>query len=399
MTHRPKDIWAGLAAPKGAAALSRAAAMCRSAVLLCAAVLLGAACLCAGCASPDDRSGAGDGGGSDASDGKVTLRVLFAGSLVIPFAQLEAEFETAHPEIDVNMEGHGSIQVIRMVSDLQEQADVVVTADERLIPMLLYTVDDPDSGSPYAGWTVTFASNKMALAYTLDSLHADEVAAGDWVDVVNRPGVRLGISDPRLDSNGYRVLMTMKLAEEVYDRPDLFADTFAGVFRVPIRTSTTAEGTLISVPEILEIKSGSHLVMRPFSVNLLPLLKSGDVDYAFEYESVARQHGLEYVSLPPEIDLSEAAYDSTYDDVTVKLDFQRFASVKPEFTGEPIRYGATIPTNARHPEEAATLLAFLLGPEGQSIMAENYQPMITPCAVDHFDLLPELLKPFCAPSD
>ncbi|MBN1319645.1 MAG: tungstate ABC transporter substrate-binding protein WtpA, partial [Thermoleophilia bacterium] len=385
----------------GAAALSRAAAMCRSAVLLCAAVLLGAACSCAGCASPDDGGGAGESDGVAAdgvADGKVTLRVLFAGSLIIPFAQLEAEFEAAHPEIDVNMEGHGSIQVIRLVSDLQEQADVVVTADERLIPMLLYTVSDPDSGSPYAAWTVTFASNKMALAYTPDSLYADEVAAGDWVDVINRQGVRLGISDPRLDSNGYRVLMTMKLAEEAYDRPDLFATTFDGMFRVPIRTSTTAEGTLISVPEILETKSGSHLVMRPFSVNLLPLLKSGDVDYAFEYESVARQHGLEYVSLPPEIDLSDAAYGSIYDDVTVKLDFQRFASVKPEFTGEPIRYGATIPSNARHPEEAATLLAFLLGAEGQSIMAENYQPMITPCAVDHFDLLPELLKPFCAPS-
>ena len=60
----------------------------------------------------------------------------------------------------------------------------------------------------------------------------------------------------------------------------------------------------------------------------------------------------------------------------VKLDFQRFASVKPEFPGESIRYGATIPSNAREPEAAATFLAYLLGPEGQRIMAENYQPMI-----------------------
>jgi molybdate/tungstate transport system substrate-binding protein len=46
------------------------------------------------------------------------------------------------------MEGHGSIQVIRHVSDLHEQADVLVTADYSLIPMLLYEVKDPDTGRP-----------------------------------------------------------------------------------------------------------------------------------------------------------------------------------------------------------------------------------------------------------
>ncbi len=141
------------------------------------------------------------------------------------------------------------------------------------------------------------------------------------------------------------------------------------------------------------------MVLRPYSVNLLPLLKSGDIDYAFEYESVIKQHGLEYVSLPPEIDLSDPEYASTYSAVTVKLDFQRFASVKPEFAGEPIRYGATIPINAREPEAAAKLLAFLLGPEGQRIMAENYQPMITPALSDNLDALPESVKALCVSGD
>ena len=46
-----------------------------------------------------------------------------------PFEQLEKEFEAAHPDIDVNMEGHGSIQAVRIVSDLHEQADLVVTGE------------------------------------------------------------------------------------------------------------------------------------------------------------------------------------------------------------------------------------------------------------------------------
>jgi ABC-type glycerol-3-phosphate transport system substrate-binding protein len=81
--------------------------------------------------------------------------------------------------------------------------------------------------------------------------------------------------------------------------------------------------------------------------------------------------------------------------VTVKLGFQRFASVEPVFGGEPIRYGATIPSNAREPVAAAQLLAFLLGPEGQRIMAESHQPMIIPALTDDLGELPEIVQPFC----
>ena len=328
--------------------------------------------------------------------GKVTVRVLFAGSLIIPFAQLEKEFEAAHPDIDVNMEGHGSIQAVRIVSDIHEQADLVITADYRLIPMLLYQTKDPDSGQAYAHWSVIFATNKMVLAYTDKSAFASEVTPDNWFDVIDRQGVRLGLSDPRFDANGYRALMAVKLAEAHYSQPGLFAATFGGVFRVPVRASDTADGSVITVPEVLETKSGSHVILRPYSVNLLPLLSSGDIDYAFEYESVIKQHGLKYVPLPPEIDLGDPAHAADYARVSVKLDFQRFASVKPEFTGEPIRYGATIPSNARQPQAAALLLAFLLGPEGQRIMSQNYQPMITPALTDDLADLPEAVKAYCA---
>lgn len=367
---------------------SRHIVLCLAAALAVAAALVGGGC--------SDRAVSGASEGDDG--GEAALRVLFAGSLIIPFAQLEAEFEAAHPDIDVNMEGHGSIQAVRIVSDLHEQADLVVTADYQLLPMLLYQTDDPDSARPYADWSVIFATNRMALAYSPDSAFADEVSVSNWFEVINREAVRLGISDPRLDANGYRALMTIRLAEDLYERPELFATTFGGVFRVPVRSTQTADGTLITVPEVLETKSGSHVVLRPYSVNLLPLLKSGDIDYAFEYESVIKQHGLQYVSLPPEIALDDPIKAETYGSVTVKLDFQRFASVEPVFAGEPIRYGATIPSNARHPEAAALLLAFLLGPEGQRIMAENYQPMIIPALTDNLDGLPAPIKAYCAPT-
>jgi molybdate/tungstate transport system substrate-binding protein len=357
-------------------------------VVCLALLLLAAGWVASGCS--DDSSG---------GVSKASIRVLFAGSLIIPFAQLESEFEAAHPEIDVEMEGHGSIQAIRLVSDLHEQADLVVTADYKLIPMLLYEVKDPDSGKPYAEWYTVFATNEMTLAYTSDSPYAAEMSPSTWTDIITRPDVRIGCADPRLDANGYRALMMVQLAEDAYNQPELFANVFGGKFRVPIRVSESGGVTVIKVPEVLETKSDSNLIVRPYSVQLLPLLESGDIDYCFEYASVAKQHGMGSVSLPAQVNLGDEALNDQYSKVMVKLDFQRFASVKPEFPGESIRYGATIPSNAREPEAAATFLAYLLGPEGQRIMAENYQPMIVPALADNLDAMPETVRALCTSGD
>jgi ABC-type molybdate transport system substrate-binding protein len=63
---------------------------------------------------------------------KTPLRVFCAGSLIRPIDELEKAFEAIHPEVDVLMECHGSIQVIRHVTELHEKIDVVATADHAL---------------------------------------------------------------------------------------------------------------------------------------------------------------------------------------------------------------------------------------------------------------------------
>ena len=64
----------------------------------------------------------------------------------------------------------------------------------------------------------------------------------------------------------------------------------------------------VSPLEILETSDSSNILLRGGSVALLALLESGDVDYAFEYASVARQHGLSYVELPPPLNLSDPSF-------------------------------------------------------------------------------------------
>jgi len=139
-------------------------------------------------------------------------------------------------------------------------------------------------------------------------------------------------------------------------------------------------------------------VLRGASIQLVALLESGDLDYAFEYESVIRQHGLQMLSLPDEVNLGMDGMEQVYGKVQVNLDFQRFASVKPVFQGERIGYGITIPSNAPHPQEAELFIAFLLGPEGRALMAADYHPLFETLLGDHFELIPAQLQALYTPA-
>lgn len=323
---------------------------------------------------------------------KTPLSVFAAGSLIIPFEHIEQAFEAKYPNIDVQAEYHGSIQVIRHATELHEPIDVVVTADASLIPMLMYASHVPETNEPYADWYIRFASNHLALAYNADSKYAYEINAENWTEVIARPDVKIGIADPRFDASGYRALMAFALSEMANEDYSLFAPMFDGQFSFPVTIFRGDKLTTITVPEVLETKPDAHVVLRGASVQLIALLESGDLDYAFEYESVIRQHGLKMVSLPAEVNLGEHDFEALYKQVQVNLDFQRFVSVKPQFRGEQIGYGITIPASALHSKEAAQFIAFLLSPEGRRIMEENHHPMFETCIADGYENLPTGLR-------
>jgi len=325
---------------------------------------------------------------------KQTVRVLCAGSLMVPFQEMEREFEKLHPDVDVLIEGHGSIQVIRHVTELYEKADVMVVADYSLLPMMMYNTTMPGTTEAYADWHLKFATNNLGLAYTPESRYASEINSENWHEILSRPEVKLGLSDPRLDSCGYRSLMVCQLAELYYDDQEIFENLITSNFETPVTASENDGSHVISVPEVLEPNTG-RIALRGSSVRLLFLLDSGDVDYAFQYQSVAEQHGLQYLELPSEINLGsrESEYANRYENVTVKLDFQRFKSITPEFTGQPIVYGMTIPKNAPHPEIAIQFIKFVTGTQGQLVLSTNKQPAIIPPETDDFSKIPEAIKP------
>jgi molybdate/tungstate transport system substrate-binding protein len=281
------------------------------------------------------------------------------------------------------------------VTEIHDLIDVVVPADYALIPILMYPNAVPESGEPYTDWYIKFASNRVVLAYKPEGQAAEEITPDNWYEIIARPDVKLGLSDPRLDAAGYRSLMIVQLAENYYGDPTIFERVYLGRFKEALRVEKSGDQQVIHVPELLETTADSNILLRGGSVALLALLESGDIDYAFEYESVARQHGLSYVELPAELNLGDPAQADNYARVQVRLDFQRFSSVKPEFDGEVIGYGVTIPANTPNSGEAQAFVAFLLGPEGAAIMAANSHPVFAELQIDNCAAVPGSLKSFC----
>jgi molybdate/tungstate transport system substrate-binding protein len=337
------------------------------------------------------------GGMPGTSSAKTPLIVFAAGSLIIPFGDLEQAFESKYPNIDLQAEYHGSIQVIRQVTELHVPIDVAATADTSLVPSMMYATNDPATGQPYSDWYIHFGSNTLALAYKPTSKYASEISADNWYSILARPDVKVGLSDPRFDAAGYRALMTYALAQGYYRKNTIFSDMFMGNFSFPLGIFSDPNLTTITVPEIVETINGSHILVRGASIQTIALLESGDIDYAFDYESVIRQHNLGLLHLPDAINLGTDGFDQAYATVQVNLDSQRFATVRPQFRGERIAYGITIPSNAPHPVEAALFIAFMLGPEGRAIMKQDHQPMLDAALGNHFDKIPPSLQGLCVP--
>jgi len=291
----------------------------------------------------------------------TTLTIYHAGSLTIPFDDVTKEFNKLYPDIKVQTEASGSATTIRKVTELGKKADIIASADYTLIPQLMF----PE----YANWYIIFAANQMCIAYTDKSQFGNEINGDNWYKVLQRDGVRYGRSDPDQDPCGYRTLMVWQLAEDYYDVPGLYDKLY------------DAEGNL----------------MRPKEVDLIALLESGDLDYAFEYSSIAEQHNLKYVKLPPEINLSAVDYEDFYAQAEVEV-----AGAQPGekilMKGSPIVYAVTIPQNSPHQELAITWIDFLLSEQGIDIMKANYQTPIIPAKTNDASKLPDELKKYVAES-
>ncbi|MCK5840848.1 MAG: tungstate ABC transporter substrate-binding protein WtpA [Candidatus Sabulitectum sp.] len=274
------------------------------------------------------------------------ITMFHAGSLTVPFETIEEMFEEMYPDVDLQREPGGSVACARKITELDRQCDVMASADYRVIDYML--IDQ------YTDWNCVFATNQMVLCYVPDSRFASEVNSDNWFEILGRDGVQWGHSDPNADPCGYRTLLTLQLTESYYQQDGLYEELISG---------------------------RNEANIRPKSVELISLLQSGHLDYAFEYLSVAVQHNLDYIELPADVNLGNPDMAEFYATVSTEVAGSQPGSTRT-VTGAPIAYGVTILRDAPNLEAAEALVAFLLSSDGGlAVLAEMGQPPFSPVRV------------------
>jgi molybdate/tungstate transport system substrate-binding protein len=240
-----------------------------------------------------------------------TLDVYVASSLDAAVGGVLGRYAAAH-HVVVRRESGASVELVRRLTELHRVPDLLVLADAELFPRLLIP--------QYASWYAGIATDHMVLAFTPRSRFAARVDSANWMNIVQRPGVEVGRADPSVAPVGYRTLLLFQRAEAFYHRQGLADSLLASAPARNVRGNASA---------------------------LAALLGTGELDYMYDYRSVAQAKGFLYVTLPPAVDLSDS-----------------------------ILSALTIPDSAPHPAAARGFLADLLGPDGRAAFAAAHVELL-----------------------
>jgi molybdate/tungstate transport system substrate-binding protein len=243
-------------------------------------------------------------------------------------------------------ESASSLELVRRLTELQSTPDVLALADPDLFPALL----EPR----FTTWHALFGRNRMVLAYTPRSRFASEVGTTNWWEVLARPGVQVGRSDPNTDPSGYRTLLVWQLAALHYGVPDL---------------------------EARMLRAAPPRNVRPREADQVALLQAGELDYIWTYESLAALMALRYLKLPDAVDLGSPADSALYARVSTRVLGKR-AGDTITVRGRPILFGVSVPLGAPHSGAGERFVAYLLSPEGRRILrAAHFDALDTPALV------------------
>jgi molybdate/tungstate transport system substrate-binding protein len=287
----------------------------------------------------------------------TVLTIFAAGTLAVPFKQVDALFEKQYPNVTVQPQYGGSVMMAKRITDLHQDADLLAVADYNVISKYLF------GSQPYALWYAGFARNAITFVYTDKSKYAGEINAQNWYEVLARPGVEIGRSNPDTDPSGYQTVQMLNLAERYYSAPGLEQKVLANAPLANMRDTETA---------------------------LISALQLGQIDYLAIYRSDALQHHLKFIDLPAKINLSDPAQAAYYQQGIIH-------TKNGDLAGKPIVYAVTIVNGSNNAGMAEKYVALLLGPQGQAVMKDNGFGEFSPAFAVHTEAMPAGLKKLVEP--
>jgi len=286
-----------------------------------------------------------------------TLTIYAAGTLAVPFRQLNALFEKNNANVTAQAQFGGSVMMAKRITDLHQDADLLAVADYSVIPKYMF------ASPAHAAWYAGFARNAITFVYTDKSKYAGEINAQNWYKILARPGVEIGRSNPDTDPSGYQTVQMLSLAEKFYQMPSL-------------EQSILANAPLTN--------------MRDTETSLISALQLGQIDYLAIYRSDALQHHLKSIDLPAKINLSDPTEAAFYKDGVAH-------TKNGDLFGAPIVYAITMVEGTKNAGLAEKYVALLLGPEGQAIMKNNGFGAFSPSYAVHIEAMPAELKKLVKP--
>jgi molybdate/tungstate transport system substrate-binding protein len=237
-----------------------------------------------------------------------TVNVLYAGSLVNLMEHGIGPAFEQHSGQSFRGFAAGSKELANQIKGRLRPGDVFISAS----PKVNATLMGKANGS-WVSWYVSFAKSPLMIGYSSSSRFAADFATKPWYQVLAEPGIRIGRTDPKLDPKGALTLELMSAAEKAYHRPGLAAQ-------------------VLGPPE----NPGQVLPEE----TLVGRMQSGQLDAGFFYSTEI------HVARIPSVTVA--------------------AAIAPEAV-----YTVTILRDAPNAAGARRFVAFLLGPQGRRILAQN----------------------------
>lgn len=257
--------------------------------------------------------------------------VMYAGSLTKIFEEeIGPQFQNKSGYTFLG-EGKGSVLVSNLIRDGFRQPDVFVSAGT--IPIMNLMETNP----PLAEWLIRFGSAEIVIAYSTNTPYYNDLEnvrkGGDilWYNIISKEGFKLGRTDPELDPKGYYAIITGKLANIYYNDSSIKERIFGE----------------------------DRNIQQLYPEELLnTILELGRLDAIIAYKHEAISRGLQYITLPKEINLSDPNLINLYDIVNHTLEYDNTV-----IHGEPIFFVVTIPQTVKNLDGALSFVKFLLSEE------------------------------------
>ena len=252
-----------------------------------------------------------------------TVSVLYAGSLVNLMEHDLGPTFTRADGYGFQGFGAGSTELVAQIKGGIRQGDIFISAS----PKANKGLEGAHNGR-WVTWYIAFAKAPLVIGYNPSSKFASQLRSKPWYEVITQPGIRVGVTDPKLDPKGKLTVEAMKAAAAALHKPSL----------------ARALSTFAVFPE-------ESLVGR---------LEAGQLDAGFFYANEAKEQHIPNVALTP--------------------------------VNKDATYTVTILKRAADPQAAEAFVAFLLGPTARAMLAAHGLTVLAPKLTGSSAAVPDRLR-------